>query len=463
MQIRLNTIFYFILAAGMILYLKLFDGTSQYLDGNSIIYYTAFSFCILATIVINGKIKNIFLEMLIILILSCYYLRIPMLACPGVPTTLIRISVSSDLISQKMLELCYHYLALSLAIIIIKPKIKGINLHLDKIKAGRLLFLSSIMLFLTIAQVELFGYSYRGSNASLGHFVAIISIFNSGTAMLVVITYIVAAGRNISKGHKYWAFALIIINVGYYCYFGSKGPIIMVLLQIIVARLVCYGPIVLNIRDMIALAVLFPVVLVNFFVANVMRYYQRGQVGTSAVINAFLGAKEHISDTVFSLSCRTGFFDYYVESSLNSCYISYISFKYYFKSIMDKLTPGFSVFNVSFASKMFEYARSGNISLAMNSDQVTLFGETSVIFSYLSVIMFFVFMMFFKLLIKMRPSKDSFMNILYLVLVFSAYFYWINGFGFDTFFVLELVYKFVFFFGLLWLYRLNFRNDKGVR
>jgi len=459
MQVRLNTVFYFVLAIGMLLYLKLFDGTSQYLDGSSIMYYALFSFCILTTVLINGKIKNIFLEMLIIIILIGYYLRIPILLCSGAPTTLARISVSSGLVNQKILELCYHYMALSLAIIIINPKIRKIGFQVDKQKANRILLLSFIMVFLNIATIEWLGYGLRGNGVgSLGNFISIIRVFNSSTAMLILVTYIIAAGKTLPNSHKYWAFALIIINTGYCCYIGSKGAVAIILSQVIIARLICYGPIVINSKDLIALIILFPIALGNFFIANIMRCYQRGIIGIDQVTNWLLDAGKYITDTLLSLSSRIGFFDYYAESSLNICYRPYISFSYYFKSIVDKLTPGFEVFNVPYASRMFQFARSGVLNETMISDQVTLFGEASVIFSYFSIIMFFVMIIFFKFLAKRKPSNSSFMNIFYQAIVFSAYFNWIYGFGFDMFFCLDLVYNFIFFFGVLWFCRLSFRR-----
>ncbi len=451
MRVRFNTIFYFVLAAGLLLYLKLFNGASQYLDSNSIVYYAIFACCIFITIVINGKRKNIFLEMLIILILSCYYLRIPILLCSDAPTTLTRISVSPGLVNHKILELCYHYLALSFAIIIINPKINKFSFNPDRQKAKKiLLFSSALILFGIVSDIPQVALN-------LGHFIIISRVCEPTILTLILITFIIASGRFISKGYKYWAITLIIIYSAYLCYMGSKQSIVLVLLQIIIARLVCYGPIVINIRDLITTIILFPLILGNFLAGSIMRLYQRGVIEGGGVIDSFRIMGNSFINMFYSVSSRMGYFDYYVESSLNSHYLPYISFKYYFKSIVDKLTPGFDVFNVPFASRMFQYARTGVMNETMVSDQVTLFGEASVIFSFFSPVMFFIMIMFFNFLIKKRPSNNFFMNIFYLAIVFRIYFGWINGFGFDMFFITDLVCNILFFLCILIFWRLTFR------
>lgn len=464
MRVRLNTIFYFILAADLLLYFNLFNGANKYLDGSSIIYYIIFSLCILITVMVNGKRKNIFLEMLIGITIVCYHARIPILLFPDVPTTMNRISVSSDLINSKIMELCYHYLALSIAIIILNPKINKLSYYIDKLKANKILLLASVAIFFDIATTELSGYAERSS--FMGHFRIIPSIFSRNVAMLVVITYIIAAGKTLVRSHKYWATVLIVTFVAYGYYYGSKAPIILLIFYFIIAKLICYGPIIVeirNIRNLIMIIILFPLICVGFFVGNIMRFYQRGLIGIDSVIDRFWMIKNSLIDILHFVSSRLGYFDYYVESSENSLYPPYISFKYYFTSIVDKLTPGFDVFGVPYASRMFWYAREGVFHETMHSDQVTLFGEASVIFSFFSIIMFFVMIMFFGFLVKRRPSSNSFMNIFYLAIIFHAYCRWLNGFGFDMFLCQHIVYKITFFFCMLWFCRIRFAAERKKR
>lgn len=459
MRVRLNTIFYFILAADLVLYLVLFDGTSKYLDDSSITYYIIFSLCILITIIINGKRKNIFLEMLIGVIIIGYHFRIPILLYSDVSTTMSRISVSSGLINHKIIELCYHYLALSIAIIILNPKINKLSYYINKHTANKILLLASIVIFFDIAIYSVGGYA--GMSSLMGHFSIIFSIFSRDVAMLVVITYIVAAGRTLLRIHKYWATVLIVTFVVYGYYLGSKAAIVLLILYFMIARLICYGPIIIkirNIRNLIISIILIFLVGVGFFVGDIMRYYQRGLIGVDSVINRFWMIENSLVSIFHSVSSRLGYFDYYIEYSENSLYLPYISFKYYFTSIVDKLTPGFDLFGNVYASRMFYYAREGAFPEIMHSDQVTIFGEASVIFSFGSIMMFFIMILFFAFLIRKRPSRDPFMNIFYLAIIFHAYCRWLNGFGFDMFLCQNIVYPIIFFFCMRWFCRFTFHK-----
>jgi hypothetical protein len=253
--------------------------------------------------------------------------------------------------------------------------------------------------------------------------------------------------------------------VVYRTYIGSKSAVPQIILFFIIARLVCYGPIILsfrNFRSLILRAGLFILICVNFFIANIMRFYQRGLLEGHNVADRFLMIKDSYVNILHGVSSRLGFFDYYVESSVNSLYLPYISFKYYAMSIIDKLSPGFDVFNVVYASRMFRYARSGAMPKeGMHSDQVTIFGEASVIFSFLSIVWFFIMIIGFIFLIRITPSRNPFMNIFYSATIFYVYWEWIYGFGFDMFFCSALIYGIIFFFCILWSCRFTFHKRKS--
>ncbi len=462
MRIRLNTIFYFILAADLLLYLCLFKGASKYLDSNSIIYYGLFTLCILGTVIINGRRKNVFMEMLIAVIIAFYHMRIPILLFPDVPTLIDRISVSSGLINKKILELCYHYLALSIAIIILNPKINRMNCYVDKRKTNKiLLFVSAIILF-HIVSIECLSVGYGGRAEFMGIFRIIPSILTPFMAILVVVVYIVFVGKNLTKGKKYWAMAIIITRTGYACYYGNKASVVLLILYFLIAKMICYGPIILSGRGVAISIILVPLSIVSYFIGNTMRFYQRGMIEIDGVIDKVRMIGSSFSDIMHSFSYRIGFFDFYVEASENSLYPPYISYKYYFTSIIDKMTPGFDVFGVTYASKMFWPARNGTMYASSNAEQVTLFGEASVIFSFFSIIMFFIMIMFFRFLIKRRPATDPFINVFYVAIIFNAYSNWLHGFGFDMFFCIDLVYSIIFFFCMAWFCRISLHKRKRL-
>ncbi len=460
MRIRLNTIFYFILAADLFLYLILFDGANEYLNGNSIAYYMIFSLCILITIAINAKLKNIFLEMLIAVTLVFYHFRIPILLLPGVLTEMDNIPISGNLVNSKMLELCYHYLALSIAIIIFNPKTGKIQCHINKHKANKImLFVTTIFLF-HIISLEFLSNGFGGRSTFMGVFNIIPSILNPYLAMLVLIVYIVSAGKNLCRSHKYWAIAIITIQTGYAYYSGKKAAILLLVLNFLIAKMIYHGPIKVNVKNAIAAIIVVPISIAGHFFGNLMRFYQRDLFGMDVVNNTVQMARNSFNNILHSFSHRIAYFDYYVEKSENDLYLPYISCEYYFKAIVDKMSPGFDVFGVLYSSKMLRYARLGNISGVSNSEQMTLFGEASVIFSFFSIIMFIVMILFFRILIERRPTDDPFVNIFYVAIIFNAYSNWLHGFGFDMFFCIDVAYSILFFFSMVCLCHFSLHKRK---
>ncbi|HEG43572.1 MAG TPA: hypothetical protein ENH94_05940 [Phycisphaerales bacterium] len=365
--------------------------------------------------------------------------------------------------NSKILELCYHYLALSLAIIVLNPKMNELNHSITKQRATRIMLFTSIVILFDIASGVFLSDGYAGTSSFMGPFRIILSIFSPAIAILILITYIVAAGKTLSVTHKCWAASLISTYCIYRCYSGSKQPIAFLILAFIIAKLVCCGPIIMKTKHLVMSTLLIPLVGLNFFLGNIMRFYQRGYIETNNLIERISAIKTSFGNIFRAVSSRMGFFDYYVESSENSLYPPYISFKYYFKSITDKLSPGFDVFGVPYASRMFTYARNGSLpKTGMNSDQVTLFGETSVIFSFFSIIMFFLMILFFKFLLKRRPEKDPFLNLLYAAIIFRAYWGWLYGFGFDMFICIDVIYNLIFFFCMAWFCRMRLCRQQNL-
>lgn len=401
------------------------------------------------------------MEMLIAVILVFYHFRIPILLFPDIASTMSRIPISGDLINSKILELCYHYLALSIAIILLNPKIGKIKHHFDRRKANKLLLLASVIIFFDIFSAEFLSEGYGGRAAFMGTFRIIPSIFTPATTVFILVVFLVVAKKNLTLHYKHWAMALIVIYAVYACYSGKKAPVLYLILNFLIAKMICDGPIIVKIRNAVAAIILVPLAIVSYFIGNTMRSYQRGIIDADIIIEKISMIKGSLGDMITAVSFRMGFFDFYVESSETAIYLPYISYRYYFKSIVDKLTPGFDVFGEVFASRMFWYARQGSFpEKGMHSDQVTLFGEASVIFSFFSIIMFFVMIMFFGFLIKRRPAADPFLNIFYVAIIFLAYCRWLCGYGFDMFICVEFLYNIIFFFCMAWFCRFSLHSRK---
>jgi len=88
----------------------------------------------------------------------------------------------------------------------------------------------------------------------------------------------------------------------------------------------------------------------------------------------------------------------------------FVNFSYYFKSTVDRITPGIDFFNVPLATKAFQESYSAAaVSLGRlkepwiidttNSEQITIFAEMQILFSYFSIA---IYLILFLLLMKKK-------------------------------------------------------------
>jgi len=70
--------------------------------------------------------------------------------------------------------------------------------------------------------------------------------------------------------------------------------------------------------------------------------------------------------------------------------------------------------------------------------------------------------LFFKFLLKRRPEKDPFLNLLYAAIIFRAYWGWLYGFGFDMFICIDVIYNLIFFFCMAWFCRMRLCRQQNL-
>lgn len=155
------------------------------------------------------------------------------------------------------------------------------------------------------------------------------------------------------------------------------------------------------------------------------------------------------------LSERLGYLDFYIEKLSNkSMYEGLINFSYYFKSTVDRITPGIDFFNVPLATKAFQESYSAAaVSLGRlkepwiidttNSEQITIFAEMQILFSYFSIAIYLILFLLLKVLLK---NFDNFKDIHYQIVtifILTLFFDLLTGFGLD-FFAVQTFYSIFF-------------------
>lgn len=161
----------------------------------------------------------------------------------------------------------------------------------------------------------------------------------------------------------------------------------------------------------------------------------------------------YIKDLFFGFFNRISYLDFYFFNMKNSETISNnFNLIYYFKSSIDRLTPGFDLYNIPLLkNKLYEVLHGnqyGEISIMANSSQITFFAENNIIFGlyffpYIFLIVFII--KYLKKIIFLVFNKTIFTKVFCLILLYQIFWLWITGFGLDTL-IVKLFYSTIFIF-----------------
>ena len=133
-------------------------------------------------------------------------------------------------------------------------------------------------------------------------------------------------------------------------------------------------------------------------------------------INNFLGHFQAITE-------RIGYLDFYIEKQSNyeKYYKDKINLNYYYKPILDRLSPGIDLFNVPFASNVIqeEYfkkiykekkIKKEFVTHITNSEQLTIFAETESLFGKFSVFYYLSIIFLIKFFLFIISNFDIFLR-----------------------------------------------------
>jgi hypothetical protein len=152
-----------------------------------------------------------------------------------------------------------------------------------------------------------------------------------------------------------------------------------------------------------------------------------------------------ISALVHLFSYRIGYLDFFLEKLSLEIYRPVVTFNYYYKSVIDKITPGFDVFHTSYMSRALYWAREGMTYEGTNSEQITLFAESYILFGFFSILIYFLFLFSFRLALQYYKNMLSIKYAFYSFFVLQVFYDWIIGFGLDML-IGQSIY---FFFGIV--------------
>ena len=264
-----------------------------------------------------------------------------------------------------------------------------------------------------------------------------------------------------NKKSKFEIFLFLIVILAYISngmyFIGSRSTHLQIIINFIFIIIISSNFYKIKISNFLYLPFIIPISIYLFSLSGIFRKYFFVEKARWQGMGFFeyYGNQFAKDDTTIIISKKIyhifiGFLDrisvlkFYLINMEHKLNISnYININYYFKSIIDRLTPGLDLYNVPLVKNKLYGILIGPGQYS-NSIQFTFFAENSIIFGIYSIFYIFFVIFILKFIFqKIILSKNNILKLVYLGFVYQIFWLWITGFGFDYFFV-KIVYLIIF-------------------
>lgn len=399
-----------------------------------------FSVEVLISILLNRKLKNIFLELINLLTTIFYILRILTLTRDHVLSDLFERGGTIEKTNEALVVLIIQYFIIVIATIFFSPKIKKIEISDYSINYKR--YNNFIWILLTI-NLFYFIFFFKLGEFGFNSFSAIfLTIFNTANLLYLIILN----NAFLKKSNSNLFFLQLCLIIFIIIFSGNKSSIPQVILSIYFVILLKNGTEAkikyVNIFYFFLLLIIFPIF---YFAGNAINLYRNDNLDLDNIKTFILVFMYDFDLLIGSISYRIGFLDYFVDKLTNLAYTQNFSLINYFKAVIDGLTPGFSIFKNTQLISRAVYVSYFEISEGPNSEAITIFAESEKLFGKLS---FIFYLLFYKLLNYILNKDSVYFRIPYIYRVyFVIILFWeyIQGWGID-YMIIGMVYFWLFLY-----------------
>ena len=455
MKIRLNSIL-IILVLAVLIFFFLADKSGTYLNGSEAQVYLLIAVT-LASLFINSRFNNEFLEVLNVVFVVFYICRIPFIFSDGLISDVLLRNVDTRNIPWYLIVLAVQYLFLVLCILAINPRIprKNIANFMPERIFKRILLFAFIIITANIVRTFFF-FSIHGG--TLGHIPAILkTIFTENNVLMLIFLSSLMVEKEVLRKYKYAIGGVVLFALFPSIHEGSKSGLLQAMLLVYFAMLVMRGPLVFRLRGLLVTGAIGIFTFFLFFIGKVIRVFSVNNYEFDPhrfwfFFNKFFVEQMSVSDVLNAFSYRIGYLDFFIQKISNPVYEPYVNFMYYSKALIDKMTPGFDVFGVPFASRAIYSAYNGPSVGVLNSEVITVFGESYLLFGFFSFLLYLAILLLIKwAFLHFKASSGAAFGLFYMYIIFSFY-WWLTGSGLDMLVAL-MIYQGIFVFFTIGLIR----------
>lgn len=451
----------------LVLFSYLLCGESQYIGWFTVYLSILFALINIVMLSFEEKSRDPFVTILIAFATFFYLFRVVTLIFYPWSLVLSEMNVNSENIDHSLAFIIVSNVAIYAGLKISrasKPPLVDALIENKIYKIATLfIFLASLLLNVSAKEVETYVWFWQTLSAV---------IFPQYTILLIATVYFICEFDNLRRCQRIYFYIIYALFIISNTIIGSRSAILTLLTILLCAILAIKGRVLIQIKSLLALTALIPLLLFIFIAATHVRelgYNPKSTITEERLykisdMDNYLNATGDVSflQPIFD---RAGYLTYaasIIESG--STYSQIINVEYYIKSIVDNLlTPGFYIFDAPKAANALRYYAHDikqfptiqDVIYTYSSDAMTVYGELYLLFGPIFGLLAMTFISYiFKTVYFSIAPRTLIPLMTYKTAVLYVFTMWLFSFGLDWL-LIDIVFLFVPIVLLMKLYRLT--------
>lgn len=434
--------FGFSIICAIIFFISIFNQNPPFFTKDNISIIVGFAFFYFLFFIEKRK-KNTFLEILNIFFLVFFLFRASNISYFDLYnfSFLREYSLINENFYKHILILNFQYLLFGIALLLVPINFKYVDFDIKNDFVVKII-LYILIFFIASLTVYYSIYPVFKEYNNLRILKIFFYLFNFDKIMIISIFLLFYTNQNILDKYKYLILLIIFGSLIMPVYLSGTKSVLFEFLLFSFFFYQLKKDRIFELKHLFLILFVIILALIFFGIAKIIKTTYLNEIhGLGNVSFILVYNSINLSQYLHSFIYRISFFDNFFLFSQNKIFEEVINMTYIFKSTIDRITPFYDFFNVPLLSRAVYNLLEGVNPTVNNSLQITLFAEAYILFKNFTFLFYLFLMGIFKfiLLIISKYIKNNLVKILVNFFLIKNYFYYLIGYGFDTF-VMGMVY-----------------------
>jgi hypothetical protein len=394
----------------------------------------------LVLIFLNKRLKNPLLDIVNLVFIVFFILRVPFVYGDGLISDIYIRNVNIDKVGYALYVLNYQLIVLVGCILLLNPAKCSAKISISNAVLARVLNFSALILILNI--IERVFFFENGANTVPSIFKIFFALFNYGSNLIILVPLLLCIDATNSFKYKLLLHVQLVICVLLVMFWGSKSGLFQIFAIYLISLMAIHGSSYrVKPSSMLLVLIFLVVAIIMFLLGDIFNKIGRGQAESVDWYELLKLALDNLYDVVNSVSFRIGYLDFYIDKLTQDVYSSAFQVKYYIMGVLDAVSPGFDVFGNAPLVSRSVYNNYFGISDGPNSEAITVFAEAHHLAGFFSF-MPYVFVLGIMLWLKKLSflKKSDFSNFISKFFICYVFYRYMLGFGIDYWLFGDVLY-----------------------